>query len=341
MRKLVFLAALAVFAAADAYVVKVENLPANTEGYKVRLSSRKTGAVLDSAVVNGPGVILSASGGWGEWCDIGYSYPIDGGVRTDYVVLFPDADTMTVDVAEGHLAAKVTGGPLNARMTGLKEITAALPKKDDGSIDVEEARKVFQKEIDGNPDNAYGAYALQFIQGITPDSAWIEMFGKLSPDNQSYPSLQKIKQRKLQKMANVVGKKFSDLKVLTAEGDTARLYDYVRRGKYVLVDFWASWCGPCRKEAHETLEPLYEKYRSDDRFMILGVVTAEQPENAREVVAGKPYPWMQVIDIDNQASATYGFSTIPQIMLIGPDGTLLYREIRGQGIFEAVEKSLR
>ena len=75
--------------------------------------------------------------------------------------------------------------------------------------------------------------------------------------------------------------------------------------------------------------------------MILGVVTAEQPENAREVVAGKPYPWMQVIDIDNQASATYGFSTIPQIMLIGPDGTLLYREIRGQGIFEAVEKSLR
>jgi thiol-disulfide isomerase/thioredoxin len=341
MRKLVFIAALAVFAAADAYVVKVENLPANTEGYKVRLSSRKTGAVLDSAVVNGPGVILSSSGGTGEWCDIGYSYPIDGGVRTDYVVLFPDADTITVDVAPGHLAAKVTGGPLNDSMTHFKEITANLPKKADGVVDVYETRRLFLNEIDGNLGNAYGAYVLQSIEGIMADSVWLDAFGRLTPENQTYPSLQKIKQIKLQKMANTAGKKFSDLKVLTAEGDTARMYDYVGRGKYVLVDFWASWCGPCRKEAHETLEPLYEKYRNDDRFMILGVVTAEQPENAREVVAGKPYPWMQVIDIDNQASATYGFSTIPQIMLIGPDGTLLYREIRGQGIFKAVEKSLR
>ncbi len=294
MRKLVFLAALAVFAVAEAYVVKVENLPPNTEGYKVRLSSRKTGAVLDSAVVNGPVVVLSAS-----------------------------------------------GGPLNDSMTHFKEITANLPKKADGVVDVYETRRLFLNEIDGNLGNAYGAYVLQSIEGIMADSVWLDAFGRLTPENQTYPSLQKIKQIKLQKMANTAGKKFSDLKVLTAEGDTARMYDYVGRGKYVLVDFWASWCGPCRKEAHETLEPLYEKYRNDDRFMILGVVTAEQPENAREVVAGKPYPWMQVIDIDNQASATYGFSTIPQIMLIGPDGTLLYREIRGQGIFKAVEKSLR
>ncbi len=136
------------------------------------------------------------------------------------------------------------------------------------------------------------------------------------------------------------GKPFIDLKAKTIAGKEAMLSDYVGTGKYVLVDFWASWCGPCRKEAESTLKPLYEKYKSDDRFLILGVATWDNPDNTLKALEKLQYPWSQLIDAGQEPMRLYGFDGIPMIFLFGPDGIILERDLRGEKLIEAVDSYL-
>lgn len=129
------------------------------------------------------------------------------------------------------------------------------------------------------------------------------------------------------------GMQFIDFDAMALDGSMVKLSDYVGKGKYVLIDYWASWCGPCKEEAEETLRPLYEKFKDDGRFMILGVGTWEKPERTIKALEKLKYPWTQIVGAGKVPMVLYGFSGIPEIMLIGPDGKIVGRELRGEGLF--------
>ena len=118
------------------------------------------------------------------------------------------------------------------------------------------------------------------------------------------------------------------------DGKTNCLSDYVGRGRYLLADFWASWCGPCRQEI-PNLIALYEKYK-DKEFLVLGVAVQDNPEASLKAISEMQIPYPQILNTQKIATDLYGIDAIPEIILFAPDGTIIARGLRG----EVLEKKL-
>jgi peroxiredoxin len=135
-----------------------------------------------------------------------------------------------------------------------------------------------------------------------------------------------------------VGERAPDFRVQTLDGKLVSLADF--QGQFLLLDFWATWCAPCVSEL-PALRVLRERYQEDPRFAILSLSLDQTADDLAHLVKDAGQAWPQAwLGPDSPIAAAYGATAIPATFLIGPDGRIIARDLRGGGVKAAVARAL-
>ncbi len=137
-----------------------------------------------------------------------------------------------------------------------------------------------------------------------------------------------------------VGDVAPDFAATSLDGKEIRLADL--RGKVVLLDFWATWCGPCLAEL-PNLRREYDEHTADGRFVILGVSFDDAPETVRKFVKEKNVPWGQIAAGPaevNPIAKLYRVSGVPAMFLVGPDGRVVAKDLTGVALHDELARIL-
>lgn len=185
-----------------------------------------------------------------------------------------------------------------------------------------------------NKDNALGKFA--FGEAVNHlDNARIDsVLASVDTSMVDMDKARAVKARNTALEATSEGKPFVSFDVTLEDGTVTRLSEYVGRGKYTIVDFWASWCPWCIAEI-PYLKAVYRKYAGHG-LDIVGVDVADSMDKAKAAIAEHGIDWPQVYSKDRVNGTYYGSRGIPLIILFGPDGTILKRDLRCEDIEEAV-----
>ena len=131
-----------------------------------------------------------------------------------------------------------------------------------------------------------------------------------------------------------VGAEAPNFTLLSDKGKEVVLSDF--RGKYVLLDFWASWCGPCRMEI-PNLKKLWQKYHAKG-LEIVSITLDAKDGDWRKALADEQMPWTQLTAKGTNVSKQYNVKGIPHILLLDPEGKIVGINLRGEELEEALQK---
>lgn len=128
-----------------------------------------------------------------------------------------------------------------------------------------------------------------------------------------------------------VGQKFIDFAMNTPEGKEVKLFDFISQNKYTLIDFWASWCGPCRAEMPNVVA-AYNAFKAKG-FGIVGVSLDNNAEAWKKAIKDLNITWVQMSDLKGwscEGAKLYGVRAIPATVLVDQEGTIVARNLRGE-----------
>lgn len=197
-----------------------------------------------------------------------------------------------------------------------------------------------EADLKEHANDAIGLIALQTLLGMEDVTvAKAEALLQQAGDRlRAEESITKMVARLRRVEATQAGAQFVDFEGVDDANKAVRLSDYVGKGHYVLVDFWASWCGPCRREIGH-LKKVRDAY-TDKGLVILGTVVWDEMEDHLKAMKELEITWPQIFN-KTEATELYGIAGIPQIILFDPAGKIVARDLRGEEINKLLDKALQ
>lgn len=251
----------------------------------------------------------------------------------DPIVLVPDTKKITVAMKDN--VPVVTGSPLSEELQALQQWCMntffAAPNDETMKQIAEHCREVYLQ----HKNDAIAPQAMIFLMDQIDKDEFIALYEQGG--------------KAIKADANIGGY-YEHLKSLP-EGEVITLLpnneilevqgvfeDYVGQGNYTLVDFWASWCGPCRAETPNVVA-VFEKYR-DKGLIVIGVPVNDKQEATQKALVELGIHYPQVLDPSFRVAEQFGITGIPYIILFDPEGNIVAEDLRGAKIEAAVSKVL-
>ena len=203
-----------------------------------------------------------------------------------------------------------------------------------------------------NPDNDVAVQVLMNLRGLINDEQAAQIISAMPAEMLENEQVAALKQGLDARIETSEGKMFKDFTVNSVVGQSrsvppqpiyaeVKLSDYVGKGKYILLDFWSPWCGPCRREM-PNIKAVYDKYHGDKFDVVSIAVWEREPvEVTIETAAKLGMTWNQINNGGREPASVYGVDGIPHLILFGPDGTILKRGFHGAEIEEVVSSHLQ
>lgn len=258
----------------------------------------------------------------------------------------PELYALTLDPQRGQYLTFLEEGPLtvvldsasyykNTKLSGstLQDSFVAYQQLDDDSLDI-------SSYIKANPKSLVSAYVLyrNFSYRLTPEQIATNI-ALLDSTLYNTPYVQVLEEVKLKKETVEIGKKAPNFSALTPEGKEINLIDVLANNEYVLIDFWASWCGPCRKE-NPNVVAAFNKYK-DNGFTVFGVSLDKDKKSWEAAIEKDNLDWTQVSDLkfwDSEPAKLYGVRAIPSNFLVNKEGVIVAQNIKGDQLQQKLQE---